>query len=480
MSDSRALLERITAFRQRLEAEPFLIPEAIPVDPGAAVPIQSEVEAFRQRLTQFFTAPDVPEGPPLPQLTERARRLLLTAKRLLDRQRAFAADPLYAHLAAEGTDVLVPYHQETVAVLDSAVRLAQSFTDSPTGQLKQCEGFDGLLGVVEERLTVQERALANRRRDAAWIDRLAAVYHGMASATPIALPQVVALAEELLADARQGRPLRLVHAAVESTAAYPGAECFPAPIRYLAAHAVNVAQVVARLIPFDPEWSARPLLGVVAALLIDCGMSAVPLAVVARAGSLTPEERRLVESHPQRGAELILRHFPEIAPLAASVAAHHERVDGSGYPAGLKGTTIPALGRLLAVADVYAALNEDRPYRPARDGRAALTEVLLMAEHGLLDRDCAAQLVRLSFYPVGTVVELTDGRVGVVVANHPNPDDARAPGRPVIAVLAAADGTLVPHPEHIDLATADHGAVLRGLPLHRRRELLGTRYPDLV
>jgi HD-GYP domain-containing protein (c-di-GMP phosphodiesterase class II) len=480
MSDSRALLDRITAFRRRLEAEPVLIPEAIPVDPGAAVPMMTELEAFRQRLAQFFAAPDVPEGPPIPQLTERARRLLMTAKRLLDRQRAFTADPLYAHLAAEGTDVLVPYHQETVAVLDSAVRLAQSFTDSPTGQLKQCEGFDGLLGVVEERLTIQERALASRRRDAARIDQLAAIYHAMARAAPVTLKAVAALAEELLSEAREGRPLRFVQTAVDSTTAYPGAACYPAPIRYVAAHAVNAAQVVARLIPYIPEWSARPLLGVVAALLMECGMAAVPLAVVARPGGLTPEERRLVESHAQRGAELILRHFPEIAPLAASVAAHHERADGSGYPAGLKGTTVPDLGRLLAVADVYAALNEDRPYRSARDGRAALTEVLLQAEHGLLDRDCAAQLVRLSFYPVGTVVELTDGRVGVVVANHPNPDDARTPGRPVVAVLVAADGTLLPHPEHIDLATADRGAVLRGLPLDRRRELLGTRYPDLV
>jgi HD-GYP domain-containing protein (c-di-GMP phosphodiesterase class II) len=438
------------------------------------------VEAFHQRLAQLFAAPEVPEGPPPPQLTDRARRLLTTARRLLERQRSFTADPLYGHVAAEGSDPLVSYHQETVAVLDSAVRLAQSFTDSPSVQLKQCEGFDGLLGVVQERLTIQERALAHRRLDAERIDRLAAVYTAMATAAPVRLAAVVALAEELLADVRQGRPPRFVHAAVESASAYPEAGSYPAPVRYLAAHAVNVAQVVARIVPHDPEWSARPLLAVVAALLIDCGMAAVPLAVIAKPGPLTPEERREVESHPQIGAELILRCFPEIAPLAASVAAHHERADGTGYPAGLKGTTVPSLGRLLAVADVYAALNEDRPHRPARDGRSALTELLLLAENGHFDRECAAHLVRFSFYPVGTVVELTDGRVGVVVANHPNPDDARAPGRPVVAVLAAADGNLLPHPEHVDLATAERGGILRSLPPARRRELLGGRYPDLV
>jgi hypothetical protein len=102
-----------------------------------------------------------------------------------------------------------------------------------------------------------------------------------------------------------------------------------------------------------------------------------------------------------------------------------------------------------------------------------------MAEHGQLDRTYAGLLVRLSFYPVGTVVELTDGRVGVVAANHPNPADPRTPGRPVIAVLAGADGLLLPHPEHVDLATADRGGILRAVPPERRRQLLGSRYPDL-
>lgn len=479
MSDSRELLDRISAFRKRLEAAPFLIPDAIPVDPGAALPITTEVEAFNQRLARLLAAPDVPEGPPPPQLTDRARRLLATARGLLQRQRAFTADPLFSHLAADGTDVLVAYHRETVAVLDSAVRLAQSFTDSPSVQLKQCEGFDGLLGVVQERLTVQERALARRRQDVDRIDRLAEVYAGMAAASPVALAAVAALAEELIADVAAGRPLRFVHAAVDSTRSHPGANVYPAPLRFLAAHAVNVAQVVARIVPYDPEWSGRPLLAVVAALLIDCGMCRVSPEVIGKSEALTPSERGMIEEHPQSGAELILRCLPEIAPLAACVAAHHERADGTGYPTGLAGTTIPSLGRLLAVADVYAALNQDRPHRPARDGRSALTEVLLLAEHGRLDRECAGHLVRLSFYPAGTVVELTDGRVGVVVANHMNPDDPRAPGRPVVAVLVAADGTLLPHPEHVDLATAGRGSILRGLSVQRRRELLGARYPDL-
>ena len=111
---------------------------------------------------------------------------------------------------------------------------------------------------------------------------------------------------------------------------------------------------------------------------------------------------------------------------------------------------------------------------------AALTEVLLCAEQGQLDRDFAEYLLNLAFYPVGTIVELADGRVGIVVANHPNRLDPRAPGRPVIAVLTAADGVLLPHAEHLDLAGAAQGGIVRGLPADQARELLGSRYPDLV
>jgi hypothetical protein len=162
------------------------------------------------------------------------------------------------------------------------------------------------------------------------------------------------------------------------------------------------------------------------------------------------------------------------------VIAHHERADGTGYPLGLKGSTAPSLARLIAAADAYAALCAPRPYRPAADTRAALTEVLLMAERGALDADFAEYLVHLSFYPVGTVVELTDGRIGVVAANHPNRMDPRVPGRPVVAVLADSAGELLPRPEHLDLSASDRGGILRGVPAGRTRQVLGHRYPDLV
>lgn len=483
MSDTRGLLDRISAFRRRLDATPQLIPEALPVDVGAEpTAVVAEAEAFQRSVKLLVSAPGAVSAEPLPQYTDRAKHLLASAKQLLDRQRAFTAHPLYAGIALESKpDALVAYHRETVAVLDSVVRLAQTFPDSASAQLKLCDGLDGLLAVVRDRLAVQEHALVRRQVEADRTDRLAGFFAAIHMHQPANLQTVANLAEEVLEDARQGRPMRFVSAGVTSVNAHPGGALFPAPARFVAAHAINVAQVVARVVQFDYEWSGRPILPVVAALIMDCGMLAVPAHVLAKTGPLSADERRSIEGHPKYGAELLLWCFPTIAgPLAAAVATHHERGDGTGYPNGLGGADVPPLGRLLRAADVYAALSEARPHRTALDARAALTEVLLLAEKGQIDRDFAEYLLNLAFYPVGTIVELTDGRVGAVVANPPNRLDPRAPGRPVVSVLTAADGALLSRPEYVDLSAADRGSIVCGLPADRARELLGGRYPDLV
>jgi hypothetical protein len=481
MSDTRGLLDRISAFRQRLDATPQLIPDAVLVESEAA-PLSAEVQAFRESVRRLVGKPAPGPEAPLPQFTDRAHRLLASAKQLLDRQRTFTTDPLYAGLAAESaTDILVSYHRETVAVLDLAIRMARVFPNSAGAQMQLCDGIDGLLNVVKDRLAVQERALTRRRTDADRIDRLAGFFTAIHSNQPATLQTVAALGEELLEEARQAHPIRFVSAPVGSARAHPGAPAFPVPARFVAAHAINCAQVMARVVVYDYEWSGRPLLPVVTALLMDCGMLVVPAHLLAKPDALTADERRAVEAHPKYGAELLLWRFPTIAgPLAAAIASHHERGDGTGYPNGLRGTDVPALGRLLRIADVYAALNAERPHRPACDPRAALTELLLLAEQGQVDRDFAEYMLNLALYPIGTLVELTDGRIGTVVANHPNRLDPRAPGRPVIAVLTDAEGALLPRPEHVDLSAADRGSIVCGVPAARARALLGSKYPDLV
>ncbi|MBY0458879.1 MAG: HD domain-containing protein, partial [Gemmataceae bacterium] len=478
MSDTRGLLDRISAFRRRLDSTPHLIPEALPVEPAepadgphAAV---SEAEAFRLSLRRIAgTDPlDRPDGP-LPQFTDRAQELLARAKHLLDRQKAFTADPFFAACAAgPEPDALVGYHRETVAALDTLVRTAQAFPDSPGAQLKLCEGLGALLAIVQDRMAVQTKVLHARKLDADRTDRLAGFFTALHCHLPAGIETVVGLAEELLADARKGAPIRWASAPVASTHAPGGGVAYPVPARFVAAHALNVAQVVARIVPHDYEWATRPVVPTVAALLMDCGMLVVPSAVLSKAEPLAPDDRRQLEAHPKLGAELLLWRFPTLAgPLAAGVAAHHERADGTGYPAAVRGDDVPPLAQLLRAADVYAALREDRPHRPALDAQSALGEVLALAGRDEVHPDFAAHLRQLTAFPVGTAVELTDGRVGVVVAAQAGGVDPSAPGRQVVAVLTDAAGGPLPCPEHLDLSAADRTSIVKAVPAARRREL---------
>ena len=102
-----------------------------------------------------------------------------------------------------------------------------------------------------------------------------------------------------------------------------------------------------------------------AALLHDVGNMAVPEHILSKSDSLTQEEFERVKIHPRVGAE-ILRNVPFGGPVCDMVLSHHERWDGLGYPAGLRGNDIPIGARVLSIADCYSTLLSDRPYRPAR------------------------------------------------------------------------------------------------------------------
>ncbi len=112
----------------------------------------------------------------------------------------------------------------------------------------------------------------------------------------------------------------------------------------------------------------------VAGLLHDIGKIYVPAEILSRPGQLRQSEIDLLRSHPAIGYEL-LKGIPFEWPVAEIVLQHHERIDGSGYPAGLRGEDIMLEARILAVADVVEALSSHRPYRPALGLERALQEI---------------------------------------------------------------------------------------------------------
>jgi putative nucleotidyltransferase with HDIG domain len=122
-----------------------------------------------------------------------------------------------------------------------------------------------------------------------------------------------------------------------------------------------------------------------AGLLHDIGRFALPDRVMERQGTLTEDDWEAIRLHPELGAEL-LRDLGVYGPVAAIVRAHHERVDGRGYPDGLKGDEIPPIARIVAVAEVYDTLTAEDTYRDRMTSFQAITELRRVAGRQLDER----------------------------------------------------------------------------------------------
>jgi putative nucleotidyltransferase with HDIG domain len=133
----------------------------------------------------------------------------------------------------------------------------------------------------------------------------------------------------------------------------------------------DLAEMVCQKVHCNEEeiWAVRW-----AALLHDIGKIGVPDQILRKNGTLTEEEWAIMKQHPLIGARIVapVKKLTQVAPL---IQAHHERYDGSGYPYGLKGKDIPRGARILAIADSYSAMIDDRAYREARTPQAALQEL---------------------------------------------------------------------------------------------------------
>jgi HD-GYP domain-containing protein (c-di-GMP phosphodiesterase class II) len=128
-------------------------------------------------------------------------------------------------------------------------------------------------------------------------------------------------------------------------------------------------------------------------MLHDIGKLAISNRILDKPGRLTDREFEKVREHPSV-TRRILEHIPGFGHLAPLAAAHHERLDGSGYPSGLTAADISLPMRVLAVADVYEAMTSERPYRAALSSERAL-ELLRADAPGRLDADAVAALERL-------------------------------------------------------------------------------------
>jgi HD-GYP domain-containing protein (c-di-GMP phosphodiesterase class II) len=157
---------------------------------------------------------------------------------------------------------------------------------------------------------------------------------------------------------------------------------------YLFGHSTGVAALVDQAAPKLRLDDDERAIVRQAAFLHDLGRAAVPTGIWERPGELRRADWEQVRLHPYH-SERILARSTALEPVATLVGLHHERLDGSGYPKQSKAAELPVAARLLAVADVYQALTQPRPHRPARSPAAAADAVLAEVAAGRLDGDCA-------------------------------------------------------------------------------------------
>lgn len=231
---------------------------------------------------------------------------------------------------------------------------------------------------------------------------------------------------------------KVVSDLVESVIRNPDAQMCLSQLKnrdeYTAQHSVNVCVLS---IAFGRHLGlSRPALNLLGtgALLHDIGKLKTPLDILNKPGRLTDEEFRIMKEHPAHGREL-LRQIPGLPPEAIDVAYnHHERLQGHGYPRGLKSGEISQWSKMVAIVDVYDAITSDRCYH---DGMAPTDALTRMYEwrHRDFDPELLEQFIQcIGIYPIGSLVELSTGEVGVVISVNP-----RYRLRPKVSVVLDGD-----------------------------------------
>jgi len=263
--------------------------------------------------------------------------------------------------------------------------------------------------------------------------------------------------DELFDDVTRGRRIdvmsvkRLMHDTVDGVLRNPDAHVCLTQLKqrdeYTAQHSINVCILsLAFARHLGLPRGEMELLGM-AALLHDIGKLKTPLDVLNKPDKLTADEFQIMKAHPVTGHKMLeqLHGLPyQIADVAFS---HHERISGNGYPRALKNHEISLFSKMVAIVDVYDAITSDRCYHNGMSPTEALTKM-----YGWRLTDFDGELMEqfiqcVGIYPVGSVVELTSGEVGIVISVNP---DSRL--RPKVNLLL--DGNKKPYYPHrvVDLA----------------------------
>jgi putative nucleotidyltransferase with HDIG domain len=216
---------------------------------------------------------------------------------------------------------------------------------------------------------------------------------------------------------------------------------------YTSRHSINVCALSVAFGRFlGLEKERLQLLGI-GGLLHDIGKMKVPLAVLNKPGKLSPQEFDQIKKHVEYGLEVLAQSKGVPSESLQVVAEHHERSNGSGYPARLDATKIGFFGAIASIVDVYDAITTDRIYHTHMTPYEAIRS---MFQWG--DRDFKMELLErfircVGIYPAGSVVQVDHSQIAVVMEANP-----AQPLKPSILIILDENRREYPTPQMIDLA----------------------------
>jgi len=199
-------------------------------------------------------------------------------------------------------------------------------------------------------------------------------------------------------------------------------------------------------------------------LLKDIGIMRLPPELLHKPAGLTPDEREHMRSHVDHGTDMLAEETALPSDVRDIVAKHHERIDGSGYPRRLTGEQIGLYAEMAGIVDSYCAMLSPRPFRPARLNQWVIEEINAMRNIRFTAAVVDEFVQFVGLYPVGTLVELNSGEVGVVV------EQSRVRRlKPRIMLLLGPDKTRNPSPGILNLL--NEPLVREGMPYRILRDL---------
>ncbi|KXF83277.1 HD-GYP domain-containing protein [Enterovibrio coralii] len=227
---------------------------------------------------------------------------------------------------------------------------------------------------------------------------------------------------------------------------------------YLLEHSMNVAFHLVnfgRFLELDRTTLEELAIG---GLVHDIGKILVRDEVLNKPGKLTDEEFLHMKEH-QTLSQPVLDSMLDLPQTSKDVSLmHHEKIDGNGYPNGLKGDELTQIGRMACIVDIYDALTAERCYKPALSPSEAF-KIMIGLTPFHLDPDLLKKFIRcIGFYPIGSVVELSNGRVGLVCKE--NPDDLMTP---TVKLFYSARTEAFREVEYVDLRKRPDLKIIRGI-----------------